>query len=84
MNEDDFKQAIRLLHVWQAWHATPGNIANPAREDALYPGKHLPHQTTLLSAASELLAKYPYEPLALPTPREAPTESNTRPVEETT
>lgn len=68
---DDFKQAVRLLHIWSAW-CGPGNVENPAKDDPLYPGKHLPHQTPLLKAAAELLAKYPYEPVspeALPAPR---------------
>lgn len=59
MDEDDFKQAIRLLHVWSAW-CGPGNVENPAKDDPLYPGLHLPHQTPLLGAMAELLAKYPY------------------------
>jgi hypothetical protein len=66
MTEEDFKQAIRLLHVWHAWAGIGRHIDHAARQDPLYPGLHLPMQEPLIKAAAELLAKYPYEPIAAP------------------
>lgn len=64
MNEQDFQQAIRLLHVWQAWAGIGGSVELPAKDDPLYPGLHMPHQTPLINASAELLARYPYQPIA--------------------
>ena len=62
MNEEDFKQAIRLLHVSREWLHIPNSAPTPARQDPLYPGQHdVGKQAPLAGAISELLERYPYE-----------------------
>jgi hypothetical protein len=62
MNEEDFRQAIRLLHVTRAWIGTPRSEPDPANLDPLYPMQHdLARQRPLLGAINDLLVKYPYE-----------------------
>lgn len=59
---DDFKQALRLLHVVRAWAHSPGTSHDPAREDPLYP---LADQRVLLfGEVNKLLERYPYQPPA--------------------
>jgi hypothetical protein len=65
MDEAEFRQAIRLLHVVRAWAGTPNAAHDPARQDPLYPMKHDSlQQRPLLGAINDLLVKYPYEPIS--------------------
>lgn len=62
MDEADFRQAIRLLHITQAWIGPQVAADSPVRKDPLYPMQHeSQRQRPLLGAISELLVKYPYE-----------------------
>lgn len=64
MDEADFKQAIRLLHISREWLHIPNSTPTPARQDPLYPGQYETGKTAPLAGAiNELLERYPYEPI---------------------
>lgn len=61
MMEADFKQALRLLHVYRAWECISALEPSAARDDPLFPIAGNPDGDRKMRVAiRELLEKYPY------------------------
>jgi len=58
---DDLQQAVRLLHVVNAWYWRASDEADSARADPLYPSRGTSsNRAPLFTAISDLLKRYPY------------------------